>query len=70
MQIHSEQAIKRDIKFIEHLHAEIDVQASDNCCWNCLWSIMTYYGLWCDKDLEEVDFRDMCVYWQGESQNF
>jgi len=69
MYIHNEQAIKRDIKFIEHIQAAIDVHASDTCCWNCLWSIMTYDGLWCGKDLDDVDLRDMCTQWQGERQS-
>jgi hypothetical protein len=68
MLIHNFQAIKRDIKFIENVHTQIDVLASDHCCWNCLWSIMTYNGLWCEKDMEDVDLRDLCISWEGERQ--
>lgn len=44
----------------------MNVKASDRCCWNCLWGVMTYESLWCEKDMEEVDFRDLCTSWDGE----
>jgi hypothetical protein len=66
MHIHNQQAVIRDIKFIEHVDTHVDIHASEHCCWNCLWSVMTYNSLWCDKDMDEVDFRDLCVSWDGE----
>lgn len=66
MLIHNQQALKRYIKFIEHIDTHIDVHATDHCCWNCLWSVMTYENLWCERDTDEVDFRDLCTGWEGE----
>ncbi len=64
MQIHDPQAIKRNIRFKEIVDVKIDVRASDRCCWNCLQSRMLYNGLWCERDMEEVDFRDLCNNWE------
>lgn len=66
MHIHNGQAIRRNIQFIQHADFHSDVQATEQCCWNCLWSIMTYDSLWCDRELEDVDFRDLCKSWEGE----
>ena len=66
MHIHNGEAIRRSIHFIQHADFHSDVQASENCCWNCLWSIMTYDSLWCDREMEDVDFRDLCKSWEGE----
>jgi len=66
MHIHNVQALARNIKFVEHVNTRVDVKASEHCCWNCLWSDMTYNGLWCNKDTDEVDLRDICVSWKGE----
>ena len=66
MHIHNGQAIRRNIQFIQHVDFNSDVQATEHCCWNCLWSIMTYDSLWCDRELEDVDFRDLCKSWEGE----
>lgn len=66
MHIHSNKAVRRDIQFIRHLRIQADVSTSEQCCWNCLWAIMDYECLWCEKDMEEVDFRDLCSSWEGE----
>ncbi|NWF97773.1 MAG: hypothetical protein HXY52_02395 [Nitrospirae bacterium] len=65
---HNFNTLKRDIKFIEKINVLRDVSASDSCCWNCLWSVMTYEGLWCEKDMDEVNLRDLCDSWQSGSQ--
>ncbi|NWF76500.1 MAG: hypothetical protein HXY53_08050 [Nitrospirae bacterium] len=66
MLIHNKNAIKRDIKFTEKINVQMDVKASDICCWNCFWSVMTYEGLWCQKDMEEVNLKDLCNSWEGD----
>jgi hypothetical protein len=66
MHVHDLQAVKRDIKFTEYVDTKTDVRASAHCCWNCFWSVMTYDSLWCDRDLEEIDMRDLCISWEGE----
>ncbi len=68
MLIHNSDALRRDIKFIEKIDVQMNVKASDICCWNCLWSVMTYECLWCQKDMEEVNFRDLCDSWEGDTQ--
>jgi hypothetical protein len=64
--IHNEKAIKRDIRFHENIDWHMDVHASEQCCWNCFWSMMTYEFLWCEREMGEVDFRDLCNAWEGE----
>ncbi len=66
MLIHDLQSIKRNIKFTKDVNVTVDVRASEQCCWNCLWAVMTYEGLWCEKDTEEVDSRDLCASWEGK----
>jgi hypothetical protein len=66
MLVHDMQALRRNIKFIENVDIHVDVCASTHCCWNCLWSVMTYEDLWCEKEMEEIDFRDLCSSWEGE----
>jgi hypothetical protein len=65
MIVHDTKAVKRDIKFFEKVEVKKDVCASAPCCWNCLWSVMTYEGLWCEKDMDEVNLRDLCNSWEG-----
>lgn len=65
MIIHNESAIKRNITFFENVELKKDISASAPCCWNCSWSIMTYEGLWCEKDMDEVNLRDLCDSWEG-----
>ncbi|MEW6585431.1 MAG: hypothetical protein AB1442_07430 [Nitrospirota bacterium] len=67
MVIHNSIAIQRDIRFVEHIDVQTDIRASDCCCWNCLSSVMTYECLWCEREMDTVDFRDLCVAWKGES---
>ena len=69
MLVHDFQAISRKIKFTWDVHTRLDVQASDRCCWNCLRSVMTYSGLWCERDMEEVDLRDLCISWEEGNHN-
>jgi hypothetical protein len=66
MNIHNLNAIRRDIKFTKKEDVHIDIRASQQCCWNCLWSVMMYEGLWCENEMQEVDFRDLCRSWEGE----
>ncbi len=68
MLIHNTDALKRDIKFTEKIDVKKDIRASDFCCWNCLWSVMTYESLWCQKDMVEVNLRDLCESWEGDFQ--
>jgi hypothetical protein len=65
MLVHDLYAIKRNIIFVENIRVDMDIHASDNCCWNCRWSNMTYDGLWCERDMDEVDRRDLCFVWKG-----
>ena len=67
MQIHNDKAVRRDIKFIDDVAVHKKVKASEQCCWNCFWSIMTYEYLWCEREMDEVDLRDLCVDWQGDA---
>jgi hypothetical protein len=67
MVIHDLHAIGRNIQFIEDVAVRTDVHASDRCCWNCLWSMMTYECLWCEREMDMVDFRDLCIEWEGGS---
>ncbi len=64
MFVHNLHAIGRNIKFKEDVDVRVDVKASEKCCWNCLRAVMMYEGLWCEKDRDEVDFRDLCVSWR------
>lgn len=66
MLVHNLQAIKRNIKFMENVNVQISVRASEHCCWNCLWSDMDYENLWCEREMNEVDFRDLCTFWEGQ----
>jgi hypothetical protein len=65
--IHNEKAIKRIIKFYENIDSHKDVHTSEKCCWNCFWAMMTYEFLWCEREMGEVDFRDLCNAWEGET---
>ena len=69
MCIHDMSAIGRKIQFKKNEDVHVDVRASQQCCWNCHWSIMTYDNLWCECEMDEVDFRDLCYSWAGELQN-
>jgi hypothetical protein len=66
MFFHDLPAIKRNIKFTENVNVKVDVKASAQCSWNCMWTIMTCESLWCERDMLDVDFRDLCVAWEGE----
>jgi hypothetical protein len=66
MLVHDVQAVKRNIKFIEAVKIEVNVRVDDHCCWNCHWSIMNYNCLWCEREMDDVDFRDLCSFWVGE----
>jgi hypothetical protein len=70
MHVHDTQAIRRSIHFIEQKNIAMDIHASAQCCWNCFWSVMTYDCLWCERDMDEVDFRDMCKSWEGEPEMY
>jgi hypothetical protein len=63
MLVHDVHAIGRNIKFKENVDVRVAVKASEKCCWNCLRAVMTYEGLWCEQDRDEVDFRDLCISW-------
>lgn len=63
MFVHDLHAIGRDIKFKKDVNVRVDVKASEKCCWNCFRAVMTYEGLWCERERDEVDFRDLCVSW-------
>jgi hypothetical protein len=67
MIIHDMSAIQRNIQFKENVTIEKHVHASDRCCWNCLWSVMTYECLWCEQEMDMVDFRDLCTGWEGDT---
>lgn len=67
MVVHDLHAIKRTIQFVENLAIEKHIHASEQCCWNCLWSMMTYECLWCEREMGMVDFRDLCTAWEGET---
>ena len=69
MSVHDLNAVNRNIQFRKNEDVQVDVWASQQCCWNCLWSIMTYDDLWCDCEMDDVDFRDFCRSWEGELQN-
>ena len=69
MSVHDLNAVKRKMQFKKNEDVHLDVWTSQQCCWNCLWSIMTYDDLWCDCERNEVDFRDLCHSWEGELQN-
>ena len=66
MHIHNDKAIRRDIKFLDQVAVRKKVIASEQCCWNCFWSIMTYEYLWCEREMDEVDLRDLCMAWEGD----
>jgi len=65
MSVHDLHAIGRNIKFREDVNIKVAVRASEKCCWNCLRAVMTYEGLWCENDRDDVDFRDLCMFWTG-----
>jgi len=65
MLVHDLRAIARNITFKEKVDVRVAVRASENCCWNCRRAVMTYEGLWCEQDRDEVDFRDLCISWTG-----
>ena len=67
MVVHDLNAIKRDIHFAQDISFKRDIHASERCCWNCYWSIMTYECLWCEKEMDMVDLRDLCAAWEGEA---
>jgi len=66
MVIHDLRAVQRNIQFNQNVAIEKHIHASDRCCWNCLWSVMTYECLWCEQETDMVDFRDLCMGWEGE----
>lgn len=69
MHIHNDQAIKRDITFKTDVRVREHINASEQCCWNCRQSVMTYDGmLWCDGEMDEVDYRDMCSSWRQRQE--
>lgn len=67
MVIHNLHAIQRNICFHEDVAVEKHIYASHRCCWNCFWSVMTYECLWCEQEMDTVDFRDLCTGWAGET---
>jgi hypothetical protein len=67
MIIHDQQAVKRNIHFKTDFSIHEEIRASEECCWNCLNSQMNYDGsLWCNREYDEVDYRDLCISWNKE----
>lgn len=64
MQIHNPTAVRRNIHFIGTFDMKKNIRAAEHCCWNCNKSIMTYESLWCEREMSEVDFRDLCPSWK------
>jgi hypothetical protein len=69
MVIHDDDAIKRNITFTNNIKVKTSIKASDHCCWNCSYSNMTYESLWCDREMGEVDHRDLCTAWENMAPN-
>ena len=65
MVVHNLHAVRRNIRFVEHVAVQARTFASDRCCWNCLQSVMTYECLWCEREKDSVDIRDLCAAWQA-----
>jgi hypothetical protein len=67
MIIHDVQAVKRNIHFKADISIHKETHASEDCCWNCFNSQMNYDGsLWCNRESDEVDYRDLRISWNRE----
>ena len=68
-------AIKRNIQFVEDLSFKKPIDVSERCCWNCQWSnqlirgfhLRNYDSVWCKKEMDTVDLRDLCPAWKDKS---
>jgi hypothetical protein len=68
MVVHDLNAIKRNIHFVQDLSLKSYIHASERCCWNCHWSNMTYECLWCEREMDMVDLRDLCMAWKDKAR--
>jgi hypothetical protein len=67
MIIHDVRAVKRNIHFKRDISIQEESRASEECCWNCFNSQMNYDDLlWCNRERDEVDYRDQCISWNKE----
>ena len=77
MVVHDMNAIKRNIHFAQDLSSKKPIDVSERCCWNCQWSnllirgfhLTNYDSVWCKKEMDMVDLRDLCPAWKDKARS-